>query len=370
MTALDAPTMDRLRQRLAVLAPDPTSPAAVRSAVAAALSAEGVATSAAALGPLVRSVADHLVGLGPLEVLLRRPGVTDVMVNAHDDVWVEQDGRLQRADVAFDGPDAVLAAVRRVVGPRGGRLDRGSPFVDVRLADGSRLHAVGPPVVEPGPVVTLRRVEARLLDWDTLTASGAVPPDAAALLRAAVTAREAIVVCGRTGTGKTTVLQRLLSDVRAGERIVLIEDAPELQPVTPHVVRLRTRPATAEGVGTVDVADLVRQSLRMRPDRIVVGEVRGAEVADVLQALITGHEGCMTTVHARTAEQALVRLEGMALLAGLPLVAARSQLASALDVVVALDRGPDGARGVVEVARVGSQDRCPTVRTVWRREGW
>jgi pilus assembly protein CpaF len=378
-TAVDGPAadgvladlVDRVRLRLADGRADLATPAAVRTAVAAALAGEGVVLPPDRLAPLVRRIADHVAGLGPLEALLRQPGVTDVMANGPAEVWVERDGVLERTDVAFPDADALLAAVRRVVAAQGGRLDRSRPFVDARLPDGSRLHAVGPPIVAGGPVVTLRRFDARLIGWDRLVATGTVPPPAAGLLRQAVDRRAAIVVCGRTGTGKTTLLQRLVSDVDPGDRVVLIEDAPELRPSTPHLVRLETRPPTVEGVGQVDVALLVRQALRMRPDRIVVGEVRGVEVADVLQALITGHEGCMTTVHASSAAEAMIRLEGMALLAGLPLAAARAQLASAVDVVVALDRGPDGRRGVVEVATVhGSGDGRPTARTAWQRESW
>jgi pilus assembly protein CpaF len=359
-----------VRRRLADDGADLATPAAVRTAVAAALVALGVPPDPAGLAPLVREVSDHVAGLGPLEALLRRPGVTDVMANGPHEVWVEQDGVLRRADVAFADADALLRAVRRAVAGQGGRLDASRPFVDARLPDGSRLHAVGDPITGCGPVVTLRRFDRRALGWDELAAGGAVPAPAADLLRAAVADRRAIVVCGRTGTGKTTLLQRLLSDVPADQRVVLIEDAPELRPTTAHLVRLATRPPSAEGAGEVDVAALVRQALRMRPDRIVVGEVRGEEVADVLQALVTGHEGCMTTVHASSADEALIRLEGMALRAGIPLAAAQVQLASALDVVVALDRGPDGRRGVVEVAEVRAAGRAPAATPLWRRTTW
>ncbi len=368
--AVPADLVHRVRRRLASGAGVGGDVAEVRAGVAAALVAEGVVLPPAEMAPLVRTVADHVAGLGPLEVLLRQPGVTDVLVNGPGEVWVERHGTLQRTDVTFADADAVLEAVRRVVGPRGGRIDRSRPFVDAKLPDGSRLHAVAEPIVADGPVVTLRRFDARTIGWDELCASGTTPPAAAALVRAAVADRAAIVVCGRTGTGKTTLLQRLVSDVDPADRVVLIEDAPELRPRTAHLVRMETRPPSAEGVGAVDIATLVRQALRMRPDRIVVGEVRGVEVADVLQALITGHEGCMTTVHASTADEALIRLEGMALLAGLPLAAAQAQLASAVAVVIALGRGPGGQRGVVEVADVCADGRTPVARTAWRREGW
>ncbi|HUG83968.1 MAG TPA: ATPase, T2SS/T4P/T4SS family [Euzebya sp.] len=367
---VDPGLVDRIRQHLATAPGHDGSPAGVRAAVAAALHAEGIHLPAARLAPLVRDLADHVVGLGPLESLLRQPGVTDVMVNGPRQVWVERHGRLELTAVTFPSAEAVLQAVRRIVGPLGGRIDRSRPFVDAKLPDGSRLHAVAAPIVVDGPLVTVRRFDARLVDWATLTASDTVPADAAALLHQAVTQRLAVVVCGRTGTGKTTLLQRLLSDVDPDDRVVLIEDAPELRPRTRHLVRMETRPPSAEGSGAVDIATLVRQALRMRPDRIIVGEVRGIEIADVLQALITGHEGCMTTVHASTAAQALIRLEGMALQAGLPLAAAHAQLASAIDLIVALDRGPAGRRGVVEVAEVRVEGRVPRAIPRWQRRVW
>ena len=200
--------------------------------------------------------------------------------------------------------------------------------------------------------------------------SGAVPAEVGDLLRAAVRERRAIVCCGRTGAGKTTLLGVLLDEIGADERVVVIEDSPELRPRCPHAVRLETRPANTEGAGEVTLRDLVREALRMRPDRIVVGEVRGAEVVDVLQALATGHEGCMTTLHARAAEEALVRLEGMALLAGLPLAAARSQLGVALDLVVSLGRAPDGRRGVTEVAAITPARGLPKATPIWQRSSW
>ncbi len=361
--------VERLRRRLASQDVDMGCRASVRTAVAKVLVTDGTALSSADLAATVRDLTDHLVGLGPLEVLLRRVGVTDVLVNAPDQVWVEQDARLHRTDVSFPDAESVLAAVRRVAAVHGGRLDPTSPFVDVHLPDGSRLHAVGTPIITGCPLVTIRRFDVRLQSWTQLAASGAVPDAAAACIRQALALRQAIVVCGRTGTGKTTLLQRLLSYVGV-DGVVLIVVAVELRPSTPHLVRLRTRPAGPEGTGAVDIATLVRQALRMRPDRIVVGEVRGVEVADVLQALITGHEGCMTTVHARSADQALLRLEGMALQAGLPLQAVRSQIISAVDLVVALDRGPDGTRGVVQVAQVVGQAGLPVARTLWERVGW
>lgn len=347
--------------------------AAVRTAVARAVREEGVLLPAAVLASLVRELADTLAGLGPVQALLRDPRVTDVLVNGPDDIWVERAGRLVRTDVRYPDGDAVRAAVLRVVGPLGLRFDRARPYVDARLADGSRLHALLPPLAPDGPVVTIRRFAPVGLTWDDLEADGAVPPDAAALLRAAVAERRTIFACGRTGTGKTTLLNLLLSEVGDDERVVVIEDAPELRPRCVHAVRLETRPPNAEAAGEVTIRDLVRQSLRMRPDRIVVGEVRGPELVDVLAALATGHEGCMTTLHARAAEEAIVRLEGMALLAGLPLEAARSQIEVGADLFAVLSRGPSGRRGLVQLAAIVPRPdgRGPLrVEERWRRAGW
>jgi pilus assembly protein CpaF len=357
---------------LAATADGPARLAAVRSAVARAVREEGMLLPSGALATVVRELADTLAGLGPVQPLLRDPAVTDVMVNGPDEVWVERGGRLQQVDVSFPDAEAVRAAVLRVVGPLGLRFDRARPHVDARLADGSRLHALLPPLAPGGPVVTVRKFASLSPTWDELAASGAVPADVGALLRDAIAARRAIVCCGRTGTGKTTLLGVLLGHIGAGERVVVIEDAPELRPRCPHVVRLETRPPNAEAAGEVTIRDLVRQALRMRPDRIVVGEVRGEEVVDVLQALATGHEGCMTTVHARAADEALVRLEGMALLAGLPLEAARAQLAVGLDLFVVLSRAPDGRRGVVQVAETAPRVADGPLRAteLWRRGSW
>ncbi len=370
--------IDRVRRRVAddpavVEAADGAARvAAIRSAVARAVRDEGAFLAPDALAAAVREVADALAGLGPVQPLLRDPAVTDVMVNGPGEVWVERAGRLERTEVQFADAEAVRAAVMRVVGPLGLRFDRAHPFVDARLADGSRLHALLPPLAPTGPVVTIRRFSAVQASWDALASAGAVPPEITTLLRAAVADRRAIVICGRTGTGKTTLLGLLLTEVPASERVVVIEDAPELRPRCAHVVRLETRPPNAEVAGEVTIRDLVRQSLRMRPDRIVVGEVRGVEIVDVLQALATGHEGCMTTVHARAAGEALVRLEGMALLGGLPLAAARAQLEVGLDLFVVLSRGPDGQRGVVQVAEVASRggDGPLRAREIWRRGRW
>ncbi|MEX1163536.1 MAG: ATPase, T2SS/T4P/T4SS family [Nitriliruptor sp.] len=323
---------------------------ALRRAVARALAAEGIVAAPDVWARLVRDLVDELGGLGPLEALLRDPAVTDVMVNGGDEVHIERDGRLALTGVRFDDDAHLTGVVRRVLGPLGVRLDRAHPYADAVLPGGVRLHAILPPLATR-PTLTLRRVPAVVPTWEQLAAVGSVPADLHELLLEATAARRNIVVSGRAGVGKTTLLARLLAEV-GSDRVVVIEDAPELRHPAPHTVHLQVRAATPDGVGQVDVATLLRNALRMRPDRLVVGEVRGHEVADLLQAMNTGHDGSMTTVHANGADEALVRLEGMALLAGVPLPAARAQVAAALDLVVALDRDRDGRRRVAHVVEV------------------
>ncbi|MBW3577693.1 MAG: Flp pilus assembly complex ATPase component TadA [Actinobacteria bacterium] len=338
----------------------------LRLAVARALAAEGVVVTPMRWAQLVRDLVDELGGLGPLEALLRDPDVTDVMVNAPDEVYVDRAGRLERVETGFSDDAHVTAVLGRVLGPLGVRLDRAHPWADAVLPGGVRLHALLPPLAAH-PTITLRRVPPVVPAWDEFVATGAVPAPAAALLREAVANHRNLVVCGKAGVGKTTLLSRLLGEV-GDDRVVVIEDAPELAAPVAHLLALRVHPPTPDGAGGVDVATLVRNALRMRPDRIVVGEVRGAEVADVLQAMNTGHAGSMTTVHANGAVDALVRLEGMALLAGVPLAAARAQLATAIDLVAWLGRAPDRTRRLAELVAVDAHDGGPRPRTVWRRE--
>ena len=366
--------LERIRRRVAQ---DPALAAGghltrgpeLRAAIARAIRAEGLLLDERGLAAVVRDMTDQFTGLGPAERLLRDRDVTDVMVNGPSEVWVERRGRLERTSVTYPDAESLQAAVLRVVGPLGLRFDRAHPTVDTRLPDGSRLHAIGTPLTAAGPLVTVRKFATIGHTWDDLEAVGAVPTAARRLLCRAVAERRAIVCCGRTGTGKTTMLGLLLGEVTDAERVVVVEDAPELQPRCPHVVRLETRPPGAEADAGVDFRDLIRQALRMRPDRIVVGEVRGAELVDVLQALATGHEGCMTTIHARAADEALVRMEGMALLAGLPLAAVRSQLAVCLDLVVVLDRDLGGRRQVRQIAQVDGLAVDGRLRwhDLWRR---
>jgi pilus assembly protein CpaF len=336
---------------------------ALRRAVARALAAEGVVAAPDVWARLVRDLVDDLGGLGPIEALLRDPQVTDVMVNGADEVHVERDGSLHRSQVTFDDDAHLRRVLHHTLGPLGVRLDRAHPFADAVLPGGVRLHAVLPPLSRR-PTVTLRRVAAVVPSWHDLESSGAVPGALRSHLLALVHERRNVVVCGRAGAGKTTLLARLLAEV-GDDRLVVIEDAPELQHPAPHTVHLRTRAATPDGVGEVDVATLVRNALRMRPDRLVVGEVRGAEVADLLQAMNTGHDGSMTTVHANGAAEAIVRLEGMALLAGVPVDAARAQVAAALDAVVALERDVAGRRRVRSVVEVTLDRDGARTREMW-----
>jgi pilus assembly protein CpaF len=320
-----------------------------RATVMALVREEGPLLAPSAADAIVAEVLAAVAGLGPLEPFLADPTVTDVLVNGDGAVWIERAGELVRTPARVD-PGEVHQLIERVVAPLGLRVDRASPLVDARLPDGSRVHAVVPPLAVDGPCLTIRRFAARALPVRAFTTGR----DVVALLAAAVAARANVVVSGGTGTGKTTLLNSLARHIPSGERIITVEDAAELRLDQPHVVRLEARPANAEGFGQVTVRELVRNALRMRPDRIVVGECRGGEALDMLQAMNTGHEGSLTTCHANSAEDALRRLETMVLLAdiGLPLAAVRDQLQSAVDLVVQVARGAGGRRRIDTVAEV------------------
>lgn len=298
---------------------------------------------------VVAEVVDALVGLGPIERLLRDPEVSDVLVNGPHEVWVERRGELVRTDVHFPDDRAVIAAVERVIAPLGLRIDRASPTVDARLPDGSRLHAVIPPASVDGPVVAVRRFTEAVPDLATLVAGGSLDEAGAELLRSAVVERRNLVVAGATGAGKTTLLNVLSKEIPAGERVVTVEDAAELR-LQGHVVRLEARPPNTEGAGEITLRALLRHALRLRPDRIVVGEVRGPEAYDLIQALATGHDGSMSTVHASDAAEALLRLVALAAAVSSPELLA-SQLRSAVDLVVTVARR-HGRRRVVEIVAV------------------
>lgn len=342
--AVPTAVLDDVRRRLAGSVGDLT-PHRVAEALRASGSPVGDATVLAVHDLLRRDV----LGAGPLEELLRLPDVTDVLVNGPDDVWIDRGAGLERAAVSFPDDAAVRRLAQRLAASAGRRLDDATPHADVRLPDGTRFHAVLAPVARSGTVVSLRVPRGRVWTLPELVAAGAVPPDGAFLLEEVVDSRCAFLVTGGTGTGKTSVLSALLSLVDTGERIVLVEDASELRPEHPHVVAMESRPPNIEGAGEITLQTLVRQALRMRPDRLVVGEVRGAEVVDLLAALNTGHGGGCGTLHANSAADVPARIEALSLAAGLPREAAHSQLAAALDVVVHLGRGRDGRRRVLEL---------------------
>ena len=301
-----------------------------------------------------------VLGAGPLEPLVRMEGVTDVLVNAPDEVFVDRGQGLERTAVRFPDERAVRRLAQRLAGAGGRRLDDASPYVDLRLPDGTRLHAVLAPVARPGTAISLRVPSRRAFTLNELVEAGSLPPSGARVVRELLDRRLAFLVSGGTGSGKTTLLNALLSATDRGERLVLVEDTAELQPDHPHVVALEARPANVEGAGAIDLRTLVRQALRMRPDRLVVGEVRGDEVADLLAALNTGHEGGCGTVHANSVGDVPARLEGLALAAGLPSTAAHVQMRAGLDVVLHCVRDPGGCRRVVEVGVLDEDARGRT----------
>lgn len=322
------------------------------AAVADALRASGRVIGSQALTDLTRAARAELTGAGPLQALLDAPGVTDVLVNGPRDVWVDRGDGLHRADVDLGTPAEVRALAVRMAAVSGQRLDDAAPTVDARMPDGTRLHAVVEPVAPEGAVVALRVLRQATLTLDALVDAGAVPRQWQPLLGALVAGRVNLLVSGGTGTGKTTLLAALLGLVPARERLLVVEEARELAPRHPHVVALAARRPNVEGVGEVTLTDLVRGALRMRPDRIVVGECRGAEVRELLLAMNTGHDGGMATVHANAAEHVPARLEALAALAGMPREAVAAQGAAALDVVLHLRRR-GGRRHLAQVGLVG-----------------
>jgi pilus assembly protein CpaF len=342
---LRAVDLERLRQALAAdgVEPSPTH-------VAAVLRTEGRVLGDSAILDIVDALRRDTVGAGPLDDLLRQPGVTDVMVNGHETVFVDRGAGFERTSVRFQDEETVRRLAQRLAASGGRRLDDASPFVDLRLHDGTRFHAVLAPLARPGTAMSLRVPTRRAFTLEQLQAAGTVSELGAGLLRDLVVSRAAFLVTGGTGGGKTTLLSSLLGLVSAEERLVLVEDASELRPDHPHVVALEGRPANVEGAGAVTVRDLVRQALRMRPDRLVVGEVRGAEVVDLLAALNTGHEGGCGTIHANSASDVPARMEALGVAAGLGREAVHSQLAAALHVVVHIVRPRQGPRLVREIA--------------------
>lgn len=326
-------------------------PDAGATGLAAAVHRTGRPTGGVGALSALESARCELIGAGPLEPLLADPGVTDVLVNGPREVWVERDGRLRRVDLVLGEEDDVRRLAVRLAAAVGRRLDDAAPFVDVRLADGSRLHAVLPPVSPAGTLLSIRVLRHRTLGLDDLVRSGSLEPQLAVLLRCLVTARLSMVITGGTGTGKTTLLGALLDLVAPDERLVVAEDAAELRTHHPHVVRLESRTVNVEGAGEVTLRNLVRQALRMRPDRLIVGEARGPEVVDLLTALNVGSEGGMTTLHANSAADLPARLAALAALAGMAPEALEPLAAAGLHAVVHLRRR-QGLREVTEVAAV------------------
>jgi pilus assembly protein CpaF len=338
----------------------------LREAVHELVDAEAVLLGSGDREEIAARIVRDSVGLGPLEVLLADPAVEEVMVNGPATVYIERGGRIEATDVAFAHEEELRNAIERILAPLGRRVDELSPMVDARLADGSRVNVVIPPLAIDGPLVSIRRFGARRPGPDELVALGTLTAAQRRSLEAAVAGHRSILVSGGTGSGKTTLLNALSRFIDAGERVVTIEDAAELRLQQPHVVRLESRPAGVEGRGEVSIRDLLRNALRMRPDRIVIGEVRGPEALDLLTALNTGHDGALSTVHANSPADALSRLETLALMAGvgLPHAAVAEQVQRGIDLVVHLERRADGARVVTEIAEVVRAAGTTAVRTL------
>ncbi|HEX2150360.1 MAG TPA: CpaF family protein [Actinomycetota bacterium] len=326
----------------------------LREAVRRVLEEDRVIIPGSELASLVRQISDEVVGLGPLEELLRDPRITEVMINSPSRIYVERAGRIERAWISLDSNAQILHLIERVIGPLGLRIDESQPYVEARLPDGSRLHAIIPPLAIHGPAVTIRRFSALPFTYESLSANATMSQRMVSFLDAAVRARMNIIISGGTGSGKTTLLNVLSSSIPEHERLITIEDAAELRLAREHVVSLEARPANIEGRGLVTVRDLLRNALRMRPDRIIVGEVRGGEALDMLQAMNTGHEGSLSTCHANSPADLLVRLETMVMMAELGLAPGpvRQQIAAALDLIVHTSRLQDGSRRVTRITEV------------------
>ena len=333
------------------------------------IAVEAIPLSRADRDRLVMEVQHEVFGLGPLETLMKDPEISDILVNSASNVFVERYGKLEKTDVRFRDDAHLMQIIERIVTRVGRRVDESSPMVDARLADGSRVNAIIPPLALDGPVLSIRRFGTERLTVNDLIQFNSIPAQIAEVAAACVKSRLNMLVSGGTGAGKTTLLNCLSNFIPDNERIVTIEDSAELKLQQEHIVRLETRPANIEGQGAVTARDLVRNALRMRPDRIVIGEVRGGEALDMMQAMNTGHDGSISTIHANSARDALSRLETMMLMAGiaLPERALREQVASALDIIVQLTRLSDGSRKVVEFAEVtGMEGNTITTQTIFK----
>jgi pilus assembly protein CpaF len=322
-----------------------------------------------------KELVNEAIGLGPLEDLIGIPEITEIMVNGPNNVYIEKDGILYKTDTAFASDSQAMAAIERIVSPLGRRIDESSPMVDARLKDGSRVNAIIPPLSLVGPSITIRKFSKTPFQVHDLVRFGSLSNEMARFLEACVQIRKNTIISGGTGSGKTTLLNVLSSFLPEGERIITIEDAAELQLKQQHVVRLEARPPNIEGRGEISIRDLVRNSLRMRPDRIVVGECRGGEALDMLQAMNTGHDGSLTTIHSNSPRDALARLETLVLMAGfnLPLKAIREQIASAITIIVQVDRQKDGTRKVTDISEIVKMEgEIITMQDIFKfkHEGW
>ena len=349
----------------------PAVEADVRRVLQELVTAEPVALTHADRERLVLDVEHEIFGLGPLEALMKDPEITDILVNNHATVYVERHGKLEETDIRFRDDAHLMQIIERIVTHVGRRVDEQSPMVDARLPDGSRVNAIIPPLALDGPILSIRRFGAEPLTMADIIKLDSIPARIAQVLEACVKSRLNILISGGTGSGKTTLLNCLSNYIPITERIITIEDSAELKLQQKHVLRLETRPANIEGAGTVSQRDLVRNALRMRPDRIVVGEVRGGEALDMMQAMNTGHDGSISTIHANSCRDALSRLETMMLMAGfgLPERALREQTASALDIVIQLARLSDGTRKLMELAEItGMEGNVITTQTIFSFE--
>ena len=346
----------------------------IRKTAEALMAQEAQPYNSATRQRIVKEIQDEILGLGPLEQLLDDHSISDILVNGPDQIYVERRGKLEKTTVRFDDERHLMTIIDRIVSRVGRRIDESSPMVDARLKDGSRVNAIIPPLAIDGPMLSIRRFAVDRLTAERLVELGELTPTMEKVLHVIVQARLNVMISGGTGSGKTTLLNVLSGFIPSDERIVTIEDSAELQLQQPHVVRLETRPPNIEGKGAVTQRDLVRNSLRMRPDRIVLGEVRGAEALDMLQAMNTGHDGSLTTVHANSARDGLSRIESMVAMAGvnLPARSVRAQIASALDLVLQLERQEDGRRRIVSVQEIdGIEGEVITMSEIFRfeREG-
>jgi pilus assembly protein CpaF len=356
--------------KLGELAPEQLN-AEVSRLAEGVLAAEAMPLSTAERERLVSEVRHELFGLGPLEPLLADPTISDILVNSHRKIYIERRGKLEATDVEFKDDEHLMRVIERIVSSVGRRIDESSPMVDARLQDGSRVNAIIPPLSIDGPVLSIRRFGAEPLRMNMLVENRALTREIAEMLEMCVKARLNVLISGGTGAGKTTLLNALSAYIPEDERIVTIEDSAELQLQQPHVVRLETRPPNIEGRGEVTQRDLVRNALRMRPDRIVIGEVRGGEAIDMLQAMNTGHDGSLTTIHANTPRDALSRLETMIQMTGMRLSerAMRQQIASALDIVLQAARLSDGTRRVTSISEItGMEGDTVTMQEIFQFE--